>query len=193
MDHDLNFKYYLSDFSHNYNEVYSPLNAESTCVSMHLQLSDCATVWEHFLVAPSLPEAMLWRLNLCIISHSALCPRSSMMPSTSWMLAATPYFQDNNSGRQTGSHNVAWLLQTTIDPELLPITRLQSVFDFRLTVSFFFFFFQRGIEYQALLFFFSKLDPIFFCSDTGWATSADHKVLQWLNQTRKSRLLWMKG
>lgn len=69
-----------------------------------------------FFVAPSLPEAILWRLNLCIISHSALCPRSSVTPATSRTLVSPPHFQDNNSGRQTGSHNVAWLLQTTMEP-----------------------------------------------------------------------------
>lgn len=119
----------------------------------------CATVCVFFFAALSLPEAILWRLNLCIISHSALCPRSAMTPATSSTLVALPHFQDNNSGRQTGSHNVAWLRQTTMDPAVLPITRLQNVFDFQLIVSFSFF--QRGIGYEALLFIFSHLDCMF--------------------------------
>lgn len=83
-----------------------------------------ATVWACCLVALSLPGAILWCLNLCIISHSALSPCSSMAPSTPWTPVAPSHFQDNNSGRQTGSHTVAWLLA------VLPIARLERVFDF---------------------------------------------------------------
>ncbi len=82
-------------------------------------------------MAPSLPWAILWCLNLCIICHLAFYPCGSKKPTASSVLAAPQCFQYNNSGKLTGSHNVAWLLRTpTVEFALLfslPVSALQNV------------------------------------------------------------------
>ena len=82
-------------------------------------------------MAPSLPWAILWCLNLCIICHLAFYPCGSKKHTASSVLSAPQFFHYNNSGKLTGSHNVAWLLRTpTVDFALLfslPVSALQNV------------------------------------------------------------------
>lgn len=82
-------------------------------------------------MAPSSPWAILWCLNLCIICHLAFYPCGSKKPTASSVLAAPQRFQYNNSGKLTGSHNVACLLRTpTVEFALLfslPVSAPENV------------------------------------------------------------------
>lgn len=161
-------------------------------------LAVCATVWVYFTVAPSLPGAILWCLNLCIISHSASCPRSSMTPATSLSLRHTSRtITQADKQDHTAKHDCCrqqqqiWLRCLHLDFRLFLIFSWLS----------FFFFPQRVMKYQnitnydiTLLFFlFFNLDCSFQKPEVAWfllrwTKCAEHQNLQWLNHPRISCL-----
>lgn len=81
-------------------------------------------------MAPSLPWAILWCWNLCIICRLAFYPCGSKKTTASSVLATPQCFKYNNTDKLTGSHNVAWLLRTpTVEFSLLfslPVSTLQN-------------------------------------------------------------------